>query len=297
MEKVAAVILDHNDHLNALRLVSQFKHYEILTKIAVVDNSPQPAGAAFLREAEDEKVEYLRVGNDGYAAGNNAGVRLLEEKFGPFDAYLISNTDVEVRAQAIERCAAALRDDASLAVAAPQMYRPDGTPHPLTGWRERTLLCDLAYSSGILSRLLGMYRETYPPAYFETPVSYVDCVAGAFFMVRGAAFRQVGYFDPATFLYYEEDILGKRLRDAGYRLAVLNGCRYIHYEGVAVRRSVNLLGKYRMMQKSRIYFQRHYQKISPVGCALLYAATALGFAEKALRTAQAKLGRFFGRGK
>lgn len=295
MGKVAAVLLDYNDHFNTLRLISQFKHYGVLSKIVVVDNSPQPAGPAFQQEAKDAKVEYLRTANEGYAAGNNAGIRMLERKFGPFDAYLISNTDIEVHVQAIERCAAALRADPSLAVAAPRMFRPDGTPHPLSGWRERTLLCDLAYSSGLLSRLLGMYRETYPPEHFDGKICEADCVAGSLFMVRGSALREIGYFDPATFLYYEEDILGRRLRDAGYRLAVLGDCRYIHHEGTTVSRSVDLLGRYRMMQRSRIYFQRRYKKVSPAGCALLYAATALGLAEKAARTVQARLARRFGR--
>lgn len=281
---VSVVILNHNDNANALRLTAELAEYEAVTHVCVVDNS----GATGLAGSEDvfrnPKADWLPMRNEGYARCNNAGIAWLTERYGAPDYLVISNTDVEVEERSMEQCAAFLEEHPGYAAVAPRMFRPDGTPHHLSGWKERTTLCDVAYSAGLLSRLLGMYRETYPDDYWKTPYSPVDCVNGSFFMIRGPVFRQMGYFDEHTFLYYEEDILGFRLKRMGCRLAVLNDCRFIHYENVTVARSMNLLKKYVIMQRSRLYFHRHYRRVGPGGYAALCAATCLGYVEKAVKT-------------
>ena len=277
--RTAAVILNHDDPLNTVRLVSQFKHYDALDRIVVVDNSKDKLKG--LADGADGKLVYLPAENGGYAAGNNLGLRLIEQ--GGYDYVIISNPDVEVRLDAIEQCVRFLREHEGYAAAAPRMFRLNGEPHRLAGWRERTFLCDLAYSSGLLSRLIGMYRETYPAGYFDSPFSDVDCVAGSFFMIKSGFFKEMGYFDPHTFLYYEEDILGYKLKRAGYKSAVLNTCGFIHFEESSVGRSVGRVKKYLLMQKSRLYFQRHYRRINVGLYAVLLLATLLGLAEKSLK--------------
>ncbi|HEX3026041.1 MAG TPA: hypothetical protein VHR42_02255, partial [Clostridia bacterium] len=221
--------------------------------------------------------------NNGYAAGNNAGLDYLKEKFGLFDYIIISNPDIEVHLQAIEACRDFLENHDTMALAAPRMHGPDGLPHHLSGWKERTFLCDLAYSSGLLSRTVGMYRETYPESYFQGEYSRVDCAAGSFFMIKGPVFYEIGKFDPNTFLYYEEDILGVRIKRAGYEEAVLNRFGFTHFEGTSVNRSLSMVKKYLTMQKSRIYFQRHYRRINFAQLLVLYAATLLGLTEKLVK--------------
>lgn len=288
-DKAAVIVLNHGDNDNALRLVSSLTRIPEVGCVCLVDNT----GAGGLTGREEPlchpKAAFLRTGNFGYARCNNAGLRYVEEKYGPFRFYAISNTDVEVPPESFAACAAFLSVHAEYAVAAPHMFRPDGRPHHLTGWKERTLLCDVAYSSGLLSRLLGMYRETYPAAHWQAPFSPVDCVAGSFFLIDGAVFRRMGFFDTHTFLYYEEDILGYRLKREGYRLAVLNTCRYVHTENVTVGRSMNLVKKYWIMQRSRLYFHKHYKKENAAGYAVLCAATGLGLVEKTLKTGYYRL--------
>ena len=284
VEGNAAVILNHNDNLNTLRLAKCFAGMSVIGKIAVVDNS----GIHGLNGNEDElknpKVEFVITENSGYARGNNDAVHAIEAKFGLPEFLIISNPDVEVSGESIEQCVSFLTQNEKYAVAAPHNFRSDGKPHHLSGWKERTFLCDLAYSSGILSRLIGMYRETYPPSHWQTPYSIVDCVSGAFFLIRSAIFKEAGYFDEKTFLFYEEDILGYTLKRLGYKEAVLNTCSFIHFEGVSAGKNINYIKKYCAMQKSRLYFHRKYLKTGLLKMTLLYAATGLGFIESLIKT-------------
>ncbi len=276
----AAVILNHNDNANTLRLAAQLAGVPGMGRVVVVDNS----GAGGLQPgALPEACELLRVQNTGYAAGNNAGLRFLERDAPQF--VLIANPDVFLEPEAVEACARFLEMHPGYAVAAPRMCRADGTPHPLAAWRERSFFTDIPYTSGLLSRLLGMGRECYPESVLAAEAADVDCVAGSCFLARFSMLREAGCFDEGTFLYYEEDILGYRLKRLGYKTAVLGRQRFLHCEGASVNRTFGLLRRYRAMQKSRLYFHRRYLKTPAPLYALLCAATVLGVAEKALKTA------------
>lgn len=285
--ETAAVILNHNDNANALRLVAAFEKYRAIDKVVVVDNS----GSGGIESLPENKAELLKVPNTGYSAGNNAGLLLLDKEYGEngVEFVIISNPDVYVDEEAVAACIDFLKEHPDYAIAAPRMCARDGTPHHLTAWHERTFLCDFAYSSGLLSRIVGMRRECYPESYFSQPVADVDCVAGSFFVVRRDVLRRVGDFDTHTFLYYEEDILGFKLKRLGYKSAVLCNYRFIHCEGASVNRSMNYLRKYVAMQKSRLYFHRHYKKTAFPKYIALCLATALGFVEKSIKTVYYRL--------
>jgi N-acetylglucosaminyl-diphospho-decaprenol L-rhamnosyltransferase len=282
--RTGAVILNYRDNAAALRLAAVFRDSGCVSVTAIVDNSETGGLEGSEPPIDGGSVIFLRCPNDGYARGNNRGLRELDAAHGAFDYFIVSNTDVEVTAEAVKACVDYLDSHPSCAVAAPRMMRPDGTPHHLSAWRERTFLCDLAYSSGILSRTVGMYRETYPAEYFAEEVSSVDCVSGSFFVVRAGPFRQMGYFDEHTFLFYEEDILGFRLKRMGLTEALLNRYSFIHREGVSAGRRVNYLKKYLIMQRSRLYFHRVYLRTGPLRYFVLCLATALGTVENALKT-------------
>lgn len=278
---VAAVVLNHGDNANTLHLLAALLGCEEVGCVCVADNTG-PGGLTG-REAgfADARALFLQCPNDGYAAGNNRGISAVESQYGLPDYFLIVNPDVEVGCGSIRLCVRLLQERPELAAAAPRMLRADGSPHDLPGWRRRTVRGDLAYSSGILARLLGMRREAYPASYWEErPYVRVDCVCGACFLIRARAFKTLGYFDTHTFLFYEEDILSAKLRRIGLGEAVRTDCAYRHLEGVSARTS---LFKYRTMQRSRIYFHRVYNGATPWQVFLLRAATLLGSAECLLK--------------
>lgn len=277
--RVAAVILNYKDNENAIRLARSFEEYDSIDRTVIVDNS----GQGGLRSMTGAKTTLIKAANSGYAAGNNKGLYFLE-KNGGADFIIISNPDVFVEENAVNACVDFLKKHEDYALAAPRMFTADGKPHRLSAWHERTFLCDFAYSSGILSRVVGMYRECYPESYFETEYSDVDCAAGSFFIIRASVFKKAGFFDEHTFLYYEEDILGFKLKRLGYKSAVLNGYHFLHCEGASVNRSMNYLRKYLTMQRSRLYFHRRYLRTSMPKYLALCAATVLGTVEKTLKT-------------
>lgn len=282
--KTAAVILNHSDDKNAGNLVRFLQRGREADRILLADNSetgPKPA----LEALQDDDTDVIYLQNRGYARGNNEALIRLRREYGFYDYVAVMNPDIEIGAGEIRKCVEFLDSHADYAAAAPRMFDTNGAPHHLSGWKERTFLCDLAYSSGLLSRIIGMYRETYPPEHWQEDFCDVDCLAGSFFVIKNSVFESVGKFDENTFLYFEEDILGSKLRRAGYKLAVLNKEKFVHFEGGGLPQKSMPLKKYLAMQKSRIYFQKQYKQIGTAQTALLWAATGLGAAEKIVKSA------------
>jgi len=282
MFKTAMIILNHNDTDNAVRLVQSIEACSEIDKIVIADNSAKE-NISILNELKSDKTDVLYIENNGYANGNNTAIEYLNKKYGKFDFFIISNPDIIIDCDSMISCINFLQEHEQYAIAAPFMYGSDGCPHRLAGWRERTFLCDLSCSAGLLTRLLGSTHEVYPAEHWETIYSDADCVAGSFFVIKADIFAQIGYFDKHTFLYYEEDIIGFKLKRAGYKSAILNSCHYTHLEGASINKSARLVKRYWMLQKSRLYFQRQYKRVNIFEYFILILATILGLIQKSIK--------------
>ena len=86
-----------------------------------------------------------------------------------------------------------------------------------------------------------------------------DHLSGAVLLVRMSALRKVGGFDTNIFLYYEDDDLSIRMRQAGYALILVPAARANHVSGSSTRPS--LKGHWRKfwhMAWSRLYIEAKY---------------------------------------
>jgi len=103
-------------------------------------------------------------------------------------------------------------------------------------------------------------------------LSYVEALPGSFFVIKMEPFKQIGYFDENTFLYYEEVILAKKLMNAGYKQAVDFESFFIHNHEERNRPTISYRirhSKYLLL--SRVYYNLTYNKpFGPFVAVLLY---------------------------
>lgn len=260
--KTAIIVLNYNDSKTVIEYLGLIKDYKNIDKILVVDNCSPDNSYEVLKKYESKKICVIKTdSNKGYAYGNNYGVHYLEKLKEKYDFIIISNPDINVTDDTIKKCSDFLNKNLDVAIVSPTMYMSDGKASPLAGWKERKLNSDVRDSS---IRLTKKYKnphvECYDKSHFKGNYSYVDCVPGSFFMIRYNYFKEVGYFDENTFLYFEEDILGKKLKNAGYKVVVLNKEKFIHYESVSINKSVMPYKKYKILQKSKRYYHSHYNE-------------------------------------
>ena len=259
-KNLAVVILNYNDPGNTIRYTKEIQKYDCIDKIVIIDNNSPDGSYDKLLKLASEKVDVIKSDkNGGYAYGNNYAIRYLNDKYGEFKYITISNPDVEVSEDAYKKCLNFLDKHKDVAIAAPRMYDINDNPHQLSGWKLRSLKGDIMDSSPALTAIIQKpHIERYDEAYLNQDVAYVDCVAGSFFMIKHEIFKKVGYFDENTFLYFEEDILGNKIKELGYKNVVLNTCKFNHYESVTVDKTMNYMRKFKNLQKSKKYYHKTY---------------------------------------
>ena len=262
MKKTAIIVLNYNDSKTVIDYLNLIKDYKSIDRILVVDNCSPDNSYEILKKYESKKITVIKTdANKGYAYGNNFGVHYLEKNNEEYDYIIISNADIDVKDETIKKCATFLEKNDDVAIVSPSMYMLDGKKSPLAGWKERKLDSDVRDSSMRLTRKYNKpHVEMYGKSYFKGNYSYVDCVPGSFFMIKYKIFKEVNYFDENTFLYYEEDILGKKIKNLGYKVVVLNKERFTHFESVTINKNVIPYRKYKIMQQSKRYYHKTYNE-------------------------------------
>lgn len=284
-QKNAIVILNYNDSETVEKYIELIKDYKCFDKILIVDNCSPDKSYIRLKRLENKNIEVIKTdGNKGYAYGNNYGVKYLEKRREEYDYITISNPDIYIEENTVKELMKFLSKNEEVAIAAPTMVMGNGEKSPLAGWKERKLDSDIRDSSMILTRRKNKpHIECYDKKHFKGEFSYVDCVPGSFFMIKHDAFKDVGYFDEKTFLFFEEDILGKKLKNKGYKVVVMNKLEFIHYESVTIKKNLKYLKKYKALQKSKRYYHKTYneecQGMGKLNLIKLDLATLLGVIE------------------
>ena len=83
-------------------------------------------------------------------------------------------------------------------------------------------------------------------------------------MVDAAAFLACGGYDEGIFLYQEEMVLGRRMKEAGRRTVLLLKESYIHQDSVSISKSISdALRRQRLREQSVMYYMEHYLGIGP----------------------------------
>lgn len=268
----AIIVLNYNDHNNTVNYVNNIKDYDIIDKIIVVDNnSTNKDEVKILKELESEKVEVLSsVKNGGYAYGNNLGLKYLE-KIGNYEFVAISNPDVYVDKETLNECINYLKNSKKVAIASPRMHFVNG-PARRAAWKRRTPIIDIANSTRITQFLLYPFfkKGEYSKKDYEQDVLKVDCIAGSFFIAKYDLLKKVDFFDENTFLFYEEDILGHKLKEIGEEIHILNDMKFMHYDSQTIGKLMSIFKKQDILFDSRIYFQKTYNKANIITLGILH---------------------------
>ena len=119
---------------------------------------------------------------------------------------------------------------------------------------------------GPVSRRLFKRSFDYPDSYFAGHNAvYVGAVHGSMLMVDTEKFLEAGGYDEGVFLYEEEQILGRRLQNAGYRSVLLLNQYYDHEHSTSISKSFSdAMKRQQLREKSTLYYMKHYLHINPV---------------------------------
>ena len=105
------------------------------------------------------------------------------------------------------------------------------------------------------SKLFGRYNLTYLDEHVETEV---DCVVGAFMMVRQEAIAKVGLLDEAFWMYGEDIDWAFRTKQAGWKVLYYPAVTVLHVKRAASRQ--NPRTRLEFQRASLIFYRKHYAR-------------------------------------
>ena len=238
------------------------------TRVVIVDGASGDGSSTRLAEAIkanewSQRVTLLALDvNGGFAYGNNRGLEKLHSLYGEPDYVLFLNPDTVVRNAALRELVAFMDRTPGAGIAGSLLEDHDETPQACA-FRFPGAIAELESEArvGALSRLTIRWRVLADVG--KEPVR-VDWVSGASMIVRSQVLREVGVFDEAYFLYYEEVDLCMRAAKAGWSCHHVPQSRVVHLVGRSTgvtSRNVALPRRpaYWFQSRNR-YFLKHYGK-------------------------------------
>jgi GT2 family glycosyltransferase len=213
------------------------------TEVLVLDNASRDgsAGAARNHPATTELVALDRRRGKGENDSD-----LLQRARGRY--CLLLNEDSELEPGATLALHEALEARSDAAAAGARLLRPDGR-RQASAWRFPTPLTALVGA-------LFLHRR-YTVQSRGNDIRNVDWAQSAALLVRREAAEQIGWFDPAFFVYSDEVDFCKRLRDAGWRTLYVPGAAAVHHEQL----STGPVPERRIVELSRnrdVYMRKHH---------------------------------------
>lgn len=199
------------------------------------DGSFERLSAEVVQRGWDKGPQQVRVmqsgRNGGFGAGNNFGLRLGLPGGRRPDFVYVQNSDTFPAPDAIAALLRHLRAHPENGAAGSRVIDDDGVAQQ-TAFRFPSIASEFegAARFGPISRLLRRRIVALPlPAADQR----VDWLAGASVMLRVSAVEQVGLFDEAFFLYFEETELFRRLSRAGFACDYIVGSEVVHIGSVS----------------------------------------------------------------
>lgn len=249
--KNGMVILNYNDSENTTQIINEIQDFKIVDYIIIVDNKSTDDSVKKLKKLENKKIKVVVASeNKGYAAGNNVGIEYLIHNY-KVDNIIISNPDIVVKEEQIKTLIQDLKNK-EISVIAPNIKEPKRITR---GWKMPTFFSELVSNIPFLRRyeikILGYSKKDY-----ESTLTKVDIVEGCFFIIKKEVIEDIGYFDENTFLYYEETILAKKLKEKGYATYVDNRIMVVHALSQSVDKSVDKIRKFKIFKASQYYYEK-----------------------------------------
>jgi N-acetylglucosaminyl-diphospho-decaprenol L-rhamnosyltransferase len=242
-------------------------------EVLLLDNASEDGSAeaarAWDRDRAQQRAGALRLIALDRRAGKAANdSMLLEAAAGRY--CLLLNEDSELRPGAAGALVAALEADSRAAAAGAQLLDSAGTPVPCA-WRFPGVGTALA-GALFLHRWLTVQSK-------GSDTRAVDWAQSSALMVRREAAAEVGYLDPAFFVYYDECDFCKRLAAAGWRTLYVPAAEAVHHDQLSTDLAAGLPRIVEFHRNRDLYMRKHHGRAAALAVRVL---TAWPYALRAL---------------
>lgn len=290
-KKTGIIILNYNNSSDTINCIKSVEKYNTAAiKYIVVDNGSSKTNTieeldSFLRHNFKENYEFIKdeqqpdslpymtllqsSTNDGYAQGNNKGLQLVY-KDSEIDKILILNSDILFIEDILPGLIKDLETLPQAGIVSPLLYKKNFKDIDYNCCRKAASLQEIFITYmflyidlfGIISRQRRkrnlLYKKRLP---LKNPVINIELPSGSCMLLYKDLFRQLGSFDSHTFLYYEEDILYRKIKINGLKNYLDTSLRCIHLGATTTKKTPSQF-IVRCGYESMMYYLKTYTNVS-----------------------------------
>lgn len=212
--------------------------------------------------------------NRGYARGNNAGINLCYSD-DDISHIMVLNNDILFVEDIIPTLLSKAASISDCGLISPLLYKRDMEDIDYNCARMNVTVGELISENMLhyLRRLRGKdQRQASPRRYpllnrekMDGMLLEVELPSGACMLIDKKLMKEIGSFDPGTFLYYEENILYKKLQKKGKRNYIDTSLGCIHL-GAATTSAMSTRSKkivYHAIDSER-YYVKNFSGATPL---------------------------------
>lgn len=267
------LIVNYNDYISTKHLIDNVIDYKCIDEIVIVDNCSTDEEKKSLSTIKNERIHIIyNDENLGYSSAINIGSKYLIDKYKECNL-IISNSDVVIlNEEDIEGMVELLNYD-TIGLVGPQVIERGEISR---GWKSPSVFTDFFLNIPILHSFFKEKICEYKDDYYNTQTSVVESLSTCFFLISSKTMQQINYMDENVFLYYEDNILGEKVRNLGLLVVVDNLVKIKHNYGITMRKNYNVRDRYKALFKSQIYYHTSYHKANRFKCFMLALSFDIG---------------------
>lgn len=260
------VIIHYNDYDSLYHLINNVKNYSVISKIVVVDNNSSKKIKEGVKQLSSRKIKIIEnKENLGFSKAINIGSKILIKELGPCNI-IVSNADVIIEKEQDIKDLIKELNKRTIGVVAPTII--EGC-HLNRGWKNPSPFLDSMLNLVYIHRFFRKKYVFYNEKHYESKTSLVEVVSGCFFVLKSRTLEKINFLDENTFLYYEENILAKKMKELKLYLLVCNDVFIIHNHSVSIDKNLKRIKKLKLQKQSQYYFQTTYNHANMIEKFLL----------------------------
>ena len=230
-------------------------------EIIIVDNNSGDGSYEQLKDdfKEFENIKFvLNHSNDGFAVANNIAFKNSSGKY-----ILLLNSDVFVHENTINESFIYLKNHEKIGILGCKVLLPNGELDKACRRSFPTFWVSF-YRMTLLSRLFpnSPRFNKYNLSYMDDNGVYpVDCVVGAYMLLKSDLYGECGGLDESYFMYGEDIELCYDVKELGFEVCYYGKKEITHYKGASGGNKKLLYEFHKSMQ---IFYDKHYKKTDSI---------------------------------
>lgn len=255
---LSIIIVNYNTRELTLQCISSIYESNIDNsfEVFVVDNNSSDNSVEAIRQQFPNVILIENTRNVGFSKANNQAIKQATGAF-----VLLLNSDTIVKENTLSIMLQYMKENEDVGAAGCEVLLPDGTLDKACHRGFPTPSASFYYMTGLAKKYSNNPRfNLYHKSYLNMDeIHEIDCLVGAFMIVRAKTIQEVGMLDETFFMYGEDIDWCYRIKEAGWDIIYNPTVSIIHYKGASSRKKPAKI-VYEFHRAMYLFHKKHYAK-------------------------------------